>query len=387
MLFFCAIIRAMEKKKADNQIKAEAKGEGGLRRFPGEEQREALEEIVEPLLIWYGRGQRVLPWRSDPAPYAVWVSEVMLQQTRVEAVLPYFERFMRALPTIRDLAEAPEQVLLKLWEGLGYYNRVRSLQKAAKIVMERYGGVLPGRAEDLILLPGIGEYSAGAIASIAFGQRQPAVDGNVLRVVSRYCGSRADITRGKVRSAWARRLMAVLPKERPGDFNQALMELGATICLPNGAPLCGACPIRSGCLALLRGETEKLPVKAPKKKRRMDKRTIILLTADDKVLLHKREKGGLLAGLIELPGADGHLTLPEALLQASLWGAAVGEAQALPAARHIFTHIEWDMIGYRMRCSHFEPPEGFLWASRAQLDEVYALPSAFKQYRRALQED
>ncbi|MGI6168990.1 MAG: A/G-specific adenine glycosylase [Christensenellales bacterium] len=361
--------------------------DSGFQGFCGEGTVETLGDLVRPLLAWYDEGQRVLPWRSDPAPYAVWVSEVMLQQTRVETVLPYFKRFMQALPTIQALASASEQVLLKLWEGLGYYNRVYNLKRAAQIVMQEYGGELPDDIQRLRGLPGIGDYTAGAIASIAFQRPEPAVDGNVLRVVSRFCGAEADILDRKVRLIWARRLKSILPQERPGDFNQALMELGAMICLPGGLPRCGLCPIHDRCAAWERGATAVLPVRAAKKKRRTQKRTVFAVMADGGILLSRREAKGLLPGLYELPNVEGYLSAEEAGLWAELRGAQPEKIRQLPWARHVFSHVEWEMRGYRIDCSHFEPPEGLFWASWDEVEEIYALPSAFGAFLDACRQE
>ncbi len=343
------------------------------------ENQSLLGEIPAPLLAWYGRSARVLPWRSDPQPYAVWVSEIMLQQTRVEAALPYFQRFLQALPTVKDLAEAPEEQLLKLWEGLGYYNRARNLQKAAQIIVERHGGNVPASAKELCSLPGIGRYTAGAIASIAFGQREPAVDGNVLRVLSRVLLSGADILKEKTKAEFARAISAVLPQDRPGDFNQALMELGATVCLPNGAPRCGACPLAAVCLANKTGRQAEFPQKAEKKARRVEARTVfVLFDRAGRVAVQKRPKTGLLAGLWELPGEDGALSLREAENALRAQGLQVQAIQSAGKAKHVFTHVEWKMEGVAALV------EGTLGTARfvtpKELEEEYCLPSAFAAY-------
>ena len=220
---------------------------------------EELREIAEPLLAWYDGHARKLPWRDNPEPYRVWVSEIMLQQTRVEAVKPYFERFLKELPTIRHLAEVPEERLMKLWEGLGYYNRVRNMQKAACRIVEEYQGEMPADFDRIRELPGIGSYTAGAIASFAFGIPKPAVDGNVLRVLSRVTKSYEDIMKQAVRRKMEERVEAVIPCDRAGDFNQSLIELGAIVCVPNGAPKCGECPLKMLCRAHAEGVEEELP--------------------------------------------------------------------------------------------------------------------------------
>lgn len=263
--------------------------------------RELYRETVEYLLYWYDYNRRILPWRENPKPYYVWVSEIMLQQTRVEAVKGYFDRFLTALPTIKDLAEASEETLLKLWEGLGYYNRVRNMQKAAKEVVQNYDWELPADYEALKKLPGIGSYTAGAIASIAFHIPEPAVDGNVLRVMKRVAGSFDDITKASVKKELEDDIRVIMPKDRPGDYNQALMELGAMVCIPNGKPLCETCPLMHLCRAFKEETQAKIPVKPPKKERRIEQRAVMLVQCGDKFILHKRPKKGLLAGLWELP--------------------------------------------------------------------------------------
>ena len=207
-----------------------------------------MENISPALLDWFYKNRRSLPFREDPAPYHVWLSEVMLQQTRVSAVLPYYYRFLEELPDIPALAACGEEKLHKLWEGLGYYSRVRNLQKAAKLVCAQYGGQLPADYAALRALPGIGEYTAGAIASISFGLPVPAVDGNVLRVFSRLYNDPGVITEPAVKKAFTARVMEHQPPEKAGDYNQALMELGALVCVPNGAPLCGQCPLQKSAL-------------------------------------------------------------------------------------------------------------------------------------------
>ena len=339
---------------------------------------ELLEEIPARLLNWYDTCRRVLPWREDPAPYRVWVSEIMLQQTRVEAVKPYYERFLSQLPTVKALAEAPEEQLLKLWEGLGYYNRVRNLQKGARQVMERFGGEIPASFEELHSLPGIGEYTAGAIASIAFGIPVPAVDGNVLRVFSRLLAREDDILDPKVKKRMEREVAAIIPRDRAGDFNQSLMELGATVCLPNGTPKCEECPLAELCRAHRLGCEESLPKKAAKKARKIEERTVFLLTCQGKAALCRRPEQGLLAGLWELPGVTGKLDEKGAAEQVKAWGLQAQKLKKLPEAKHIFTHVEWNMTGWAGEVKE-ELPQ-FLWADREKLEQEIALPSAFRAY-------
>lgn len=366
-----------------------------------------LEQLVEPLLGWFTENARTLPWRTDPSPYRVWVSEIMLQQTRVEAVKPYFERFMAALPEVKDLAECPEDVLLKLWEGLGYYNRVRNMQKAAIEVMENYDGVLPADYDKLLGLKGIGSYTAGAVASLAYGIPVAAVDGNVLRVLTRVAADNTDIMKQSFRSETERALNALMcekgilfPKNKdilkwkekvyrgnlPGAFNQALMELGATVCLPNGAPLCEKCPWKEVCLARQEGLTDRLPVKTKTKARKIEKRTVLIIRDGDKVAIHKRPEKGLLAGLYELPNVEGELQPKEVLSLVKEMKFRPIHIQKLEAAKHIFSHIEWQMTGYAVRVEE----EGFeengeentqlIFVDAEHAKERYAIPAAFAAY-------
>ncbi len=349
----------------------------------GEQAAQKLALIPSPLLEWYRKSARILPWRSDPTPYHVWLSEIMLQQTRVEAVIPYYLRFLEALPDIPALANAGEEQLHKLWEGLGYYSRVRNLHKAARQVMERYDGVLPPSYELLLDLCGIGEYTAGAIASIAFGIPAPAVDGNVLRVVSRLLASEADVGRPQVKAAYRTLLCDILPREQPGDFNQAMMELGATVCLPNGAPKCAECPLRFCCDGYQQGNPTLYPVKAEKKPRRVEEKTVLVICSAGRVLLSRRQDSGLLAGLWEFPNTNGRLSKKEAAAWLEQRGLRVERLQSLSAAKHIFTHIEWQMKGFLAECTPFTPEQGAVLATAEELENAYTVPNAFAAYKKA----
>ncbi len=347
---------------------------------------ELSEQIQEPLLAWYAKNARPLPWREHPCAYTVWVSEIMLQQTRVEAVKPYYTRFVEALPDIRSLAECPEDQLLKLWEGLGYYSRIRNMQKAAKMVMEQYGGRLPDTWEDLCALPGIGSYTAGAIASIAYGRPVPAVDGNVLRVLSRITENDADITKQSVKKKAEKALAAVMPPENPGEFNQALMELGATVCVPNGEPACARCPLAKMCLADRDGRQTDYPARSGKKPRRREERTVLVIRDGSHAALRRRPARGLLAGLYELPNREGYLTQEEALGYAAELGFSPIGIFPLPASKHVFTHIEWHMIGYlvfvrdRDAIEQQQEENGILFLPPARIRREYPIPSAFAAY-------
>lgn len=342
------------------------------------------DSVAAPLLAWFRQNQRVLPFRTHSTPYRVWVSEIMLQQTRVSAVLPYYERFMAELPTVADLAACPPQRLDKLWEGLGYYSRARNLQKAARIVCEQYGGELPASFEALRALPGVGDYTAGAIASICFGLPVPAVDGNVLRVFSRLYADEGDVTTPAVKRAFTARVMAHQPPGAPGDYNQALMELGALVCLPGGEPLCGACPLGDVCEARRQGRQTSLPVKPPKKPRRAQAVSVALVHSPAGWLVQRRPGRGLLAGLWQPVLWEQAMAGPEqrAALQALLGANAPAPAAALPPARHIFSHIEWQMSGWRYELAAAPaPPAGCAWAHAGALRGTYTLPGAFKAYR------
>lgn len=329
----------------------------------------ALDGLPIPLLSWYSQNARALPWREEPEPYHVWVSEIMLQQTRVAAVIDYYRRFLEALPTVEALAGCPREELMKLWQGLGYYSRAGNLQKAAQVICRDYGGRFPSDYASIRSLPGVGDYTAGAVASIAFGLPVPAVDGNVLRVVARLTGDRSDITRPDTKRAFTAELEQVIPTQAPGDFNQAMMELGATVCLPNGQPLCESCPAKELCTARREDKTGVLPVKAPKKPRKIENRTVYLLFREGKTALRRRPEKGLLAGLWEFPHVLEGETLPIPL----------EDVRPVGTGRHIFTHIEWHMTAYAARTAE-KLPEGWVWASGEELEKKYPIPSAFRDF-------
>ncbi len=340
-----------------------------------------LTRLTEPLLTWYASHARALPWREEPTPYRVWVSEVMLQQTRVEAVKPYFTRFMTALPTVADLAACEEDRLLKLWEGLGYYNRARHMQTAARTVMSEYGGELPADFDALLSLPGIGRYTAGAIASIAFGLPVPAVDGNVLRVLMRVTADDSDITRASVRAEAEHRLAEVLPAGRVSDYNQALMELGALVCVPNGEPLCESCPWHPLCEARRQGIFMQLPVKRKPRARRVEERTVLLIRDDDRIVLDKRPEHGLLAGMYEFPNVTGHLSPGEVIQEVRRMHFTPLQVTRLPDAKHVFSHVEWHMWGYQIRADSLAEEEPALPFVRiSDVRGRMAIPSAFSAF-------
>lgn len=346
---------------------------------------EKLRVITEPLLEWFRGHARVLPWRDDPTPYRVWVSEIMLQQTRVEAVKPYYQRFMKALPNVKELAECPEEELLKLWEGLGYYNRVRNMQTAAKTIMEQYQGILPADYHKLLKLKGIGEYTAGAISSIAYQIAVPAVDGNVLRVISRITLNYEDILKPSVKKKITEALQRVMPQDHAGEFNQALMELGACICIPNGAPHCSECPLKGSCRAHLEDKTSEIPYKAPAKKRKIEEKTVLVIRQGSRVAIRKRPEKGLLAGLYELPNLEGWKEEEEIISYLSEKGFRSIRVQKLPDAKHIFSHIEWHMKAFMILVEAQEEMPEYLFIERKETEEKYPIPAAFEAYARYMQ--
>ena len=339
---------------------------------------------LSPLVPWYRQNKRDLPWRDTRDPYRIWVSEVMLQQTRVEAVLPYYARFLAALPTVRDLADAPEAQLLKLWEGLGYYSRARHMQAAAKTVMTAHGGVFPTTFEGIRALPGIGDYTAGAVASFAFDLPYPAVDGNVLRVAARLVAYQNDVLSPAAKKELTAAVAAAQPKEGAADFNQALIELGALVCLPGAAAKCTACPLFAVCRARAAGLVERLPVRKKPAPRKKEPRTVLILRIEDTVALRRRPDAGLLAGLFEpfcLPGR-----LAEDAVRAALADLGVSPVRLTPLgeAKHVFTHLEWHMTGFEVLLTPADRPRlpaDLLFVPRDELDRAYPLPSAYAAYR------
>ncbi len=348
-------------------------------------------DMSRPLVSWYRAHGRKLPWREtaktgdENAPYCVWLSEIMLQQTRVETVIPYYQRFLEAVPDIPSLAAADDQLLHKLWEGLGYYSRVRNLKKGAIQVMERYGGRLPASIPLLRDICGIGEYTAGAIGSIAFGLREPAVDGNLLRVTARLLAAEGDIGKPAVKKTFHDLLLEGMPSapEDTGDFNQAMMDLGAGICTP-GTPDCENCPVSRYCLAFEREQADLFPVKAGAKERKVQQKTVLVILTGEKldtVLLHQREEKGLLAGLWEFPMLEGFLSAEEVRASLERMGLKAERIFALKDAKHLFTHLEWQMKGFLVHCPAGDVPASLRRATRRELEEQYTLPSAFRVYR------
>lgn len=320
---------------------------------------------------WYRDNHRALPWRSTRDPYRIWLSEIMLQQTRVTAVIPYYERFTEALPTVFDLAAVDDDRLMKLWQGLGYYSRARNLKRAAVQIVTEYGGTLPDSYRELCRLPGIGSYTAGAIASIAFSERVPAVDGNVLRVLSRLFDDARDIADPHTKDAVFSELSASMPADA-GTFNQAMMELGAVVCLPNGAPLCDGCPLREVCRAHANGTVALRPVKSKKPTRAVEPMTVLVLRKGESFLIRKRPDTGLLAGLYELPHLPKKRSPEEAADAMTALGLRPVGAIEQYDRLHIFTHKEWHMRVYAAEVAEGDAPDGYVW-----YDGTQSVPTAF----------
>ena len=339
--------------------------------------RTILQQLPDALLPWYRENKRDLPWRRSRNPYHIWLSEIMLQQTRVEAAKGYYTRFLSALPTIEALANCDDDALHKLWEGLGYYSRVRNLKKAAQAIVTDYAGQFPTQYENILALPGVGEYTAGAVCSIAFNQPRAAVDGNVLRVVSRILDDPTPIDQ----PAWKASVRGALEEIYPAqaaDFTQALMELGATLCGPNRQPDCHSCPCRSFCLGCQHGTAGQLPIKTPKKQKKVEEMTVFILSCDGKYALQKRPHTGLLADLWQFPNLPGHLQTQAALAHLEHSGLHPRQLHRQVLRKHVFTHIQWEMLGYYLEVA--EPSGDFIWMTAGEINAAAALPTAFRQF-------
>lgn len=343
-----------------------------------------LAAAVSPLCAWHKANKKHYPWRESRDPYRIWISEVMLQQTRTGAVLPYYERFLSAFPSVKALSEAEDDILMKHWEGLGYYSRARNLKKGAIAVMERFGGALPRTKAELRTIPGIGDYTAGAIASMAFFEPASAVDGNVLRVCMRLLGSDADISKEKTKKELAAALDEIYPTgESAALFTEGLMELGEAVCIPGGEARCALCPLTELCEARAGGITHLLPAKSAKKPRKILERTLFIFRCGDRFGIRKRQGSGLLAGLYEFPAEEATLSEKEASALLCSRGIAFSSLTPLGEATHIFTHLEWRMTGYLVTLE--KEIDGLIFATREALSAVYALPSAFRFFKKAIE--
>ena len=343
-----------------------------------------MKNIVVPLCKWYLENKRDLMWRNDNNPYHIWVSEIMLQQTRVEAVKSYYERFMKELPDIEALANVEMERLLKLWEGLGYYSRARNMQKAAIKIMNEYNEKFPSTYKEILTLPGIGEYTAGAIASIAFHEKVPAIDGNVFRVMMRLTNSDRNISKLATKKELFQELFMIMPED-PGTFNQALMELGAIICVPNGEPNCDICPLSNMCKGKKEGTISKLPVKDRKREKTIEEYTVFILLNYNKVAIRKRNNKGLLASLYEFPNINKKLNKEEALEYLKMEGYTVFRILEGNPSKHIFTHKVWNMTNYIAYVDEIDDKN--IWVDFKTIGELYALTSAFSAELKMLYEE
>lgn len=343
---------------------------------------ELIKKMRKPVIEWYQKNKRELPWRKEKNPYHIWLSEIMLQQTRIEAVKTYYKRFLEEIPTIQDLAEIEEEKLLKLWEGLGYYNRARNLKKAAEMIQKNHKGQMPKTYQELLQLPGIGEYTAGAISSIAYNEPVPAVDGNVLRVVSRVIGSKKDVLENKTKKEFTEILKEIMPKQA-GDFNEGLMELGELICIPNGETICQKCPLQEFCVAKKEALTDIIPVRNPKIKRKKEDITVFLLEFEGKFAIQKRSKTGLLANMYEFPNLLKKVQSKKIENILKNWEITTShKIKKVGSHHHVFSHVEWDMIGYQIQVT--KKNKDFIWKSKEEILKDYAIPGAFMPFLRKL---
>lgn len=329
--------------------------------------------LPDRLVPWFEKNKRDLAWRIQPTPYRVWVSEIMLQQTRVEAVKPYYDRFMQALPDLPALADANEEILLKLWEGLGYYRRVKMMQKTARIIMEQYEGVFPSTYENVRALPGIGDYTAGAILSIAFGQPIPAVDGNVLRVIMRVLACKDNIDDPKTKQNVSIHLQKIYPVGKCGEFTQSLMELGAMVCLPHGDPLCNKCPMHGICGSEQNELWEKIPVHGEKASRVCSEFDVLVMHYHGLIAIRKRPDNGLLAGLWEFPNTELKSVKNIRMLKKTF---GLRDLELKKTAKHVFTHREWHLQIFWAEAKEQYPD--YHWVTPEQLRTEFSIPSAFR---------
>lgn len=342
-----------------------------------------MKRCQKEIEVWYQKNKRNLPWRKDKEPYHVWISEIMLQQTRIEAVINYYQKFMQEIPTIQDLSKIEEEKLLKLWEGLGYYNRARNLKKAAQKIESEYQGDFPNSYDKLRTLPGIGDYTASAIASICFDEAQATIDGNVLRVYTRFYNDNSNIDSISTKKKIQKEIIKILPK-KSGEFNEALMEIGETICIPNGVPICQKCPLKKYCQSKKLKNYLNLPVRSEKKAKKIIKYTVFLLKYQNQVIIKKRTTSSLLKNLWEFPNIEGHLTLPQVKKYLQKKNFSYSKIKKSNSYTHIFTHQSWNMISYIVELNK-KPEESV--KTIPEIKEKYALPTAFQPFIKVLEEE
>ena len=366
--------------KKDNKKVETGLNEGNLIKW----QEAEIEDFQHLILTWYKGNRREMPWREDPSPYRIWISEIMLQQTRVDTVIPYFNSFMERYPTVESLASSDEDELMKYWEGLGYYSRIRNIRETAVNIVSNYGGQIPKTYDELLKLKGIGEYTAGAIASEAFGQKVPAVDGNVFRVFARLTAKEDDLRDLKFQKQLKEAVKSVLPQDETGDFNQGLIELGALICIPKGSPKCGLCPVKELCLSNKLNLQDRIPVKSKAKQRTVQEKTVFILQYGDKFAVRKRDDQNLLAGLFEIPNVEGFYTPDEAKTVIEEMGFVVSDLHVLKDRKVVFTHIEWILQGYYVHVKNDH--EQYIFETKENLVQKYTLATAFREYLNLMEE-
>lgn len=369
----------IDMKKDDKKVET-GLNEGNLIKW----QEAEIEDFQHLILTWYKGNRREMPWREDPSPYRIWISEIMLQQTRVDTVIPYFNNFMERYPTVESLASSDEDELIKYWEGLGYYSRIRNIRETAVNIVSNYGGQIPKTYDELLKLKGIGEYTAGAIASEAFGQKVPAVDGNVFRVFARLTAKEDDLRDLKFQKQLKEAVKSVLPQNETGDFNQGLIELGALICIPKGSPKCGLCPVKELCLSNKLNLQDRIPVKSKAKQRTVQEKTVFILQYGDKFAVRKRDDQNLLAGLFEIPNVEGFYTPDEAKTVIEEMGFVVSDLHVLKDRKVVFTHIEWILQGYYVHVKNDH--EQYIFETKENLVQKYTLATAFREYLNLMEE-
>ncbi|MBC1524430.1 A/G-specific adenine glycosylase [Listeria booriae] len=339
------------------------------------------------LIDWYETNKRILPWRENTEAYRIWVSEIMLQQTKVDTVMPYFDRFMEWFPTMKDFADAPEERILKAWEGLGYYSRVRNLQTAMKTVVYEMNGIVPNDLEGILALKGVGPYTAGAVLSIAYEKAEPAVDGNVMRVISRVLEIDEDIMKQKTRKTFEKALYTLIDPDKPGEFNQGLMEIGALVCTPK-KPMCLICPLQSFCEAHQKGEEEKYPVKIKKTKvKKVFLSSVIVKQGEEQFIIEQRPDTGLLANLWQfptVPKTDNQEALKLAFLQE--YGIELQlESEPITHVKHIFSHLVWEVDVFVAQAITTQPSDLKLkTVTKAEMEHL-AFPVPYQKMWQAFQ--
>ena len=338
-----------------------------------------MEKYTEQIVKWYQENKRDLPWRKGKNPYHIWISEIMLQQTRIEAVIGYYYRFLEKIPDIKTLATIEEKSLLKLWEGLGYYNRARNLKIAANQIENEYQGKFPTTYVEIIKLKGIGEYTASAISSICYNEPQVTIDGNVLRVFTRFYNDQRNIDEPRTKKSIREYLQKIIPEES-GDFNQGLMEIGETICIPNGIPKCNICPLKKDCLANHYNTYQDLPIRKKKIVKKQEDYTVLIFQNQDEVAIYQRTKESLLNNLWGFPQIEGLFSMEEIKDYLIKQNIKYQYIQQGIQNTHIFTHKKWNMISYKIRLTTNYSLKQYKWKKISEIKEEFAIPTAYKPF-------